>query len=200
MIASKNRAWYMGCSDCDKIVGNMNTATWNQWWMEKLGLYENTMSNKYTTAGTAYEHRILEMINPDMTLDYQIIFEELCVRANYDGIEFRAEKMPMIHEIKTFNENREFKVTKTYWRQAQMEMWALGKKTGANVDRMIINAYPLNEEHYNNFWLPLDEDKLETHLIKRDDDFISGTLEPRIKYLGECLRKRIYPKELINGK
>lgn len=123
MIASNDRSWWFGASDTDKIVGNFNTVTWQKWWATKLGLLPNNeWQTKYTRAGTYYEHAILRSLHLPLVYDYQIKIPELRLRVNYDGIHM-AEKH--IYECKTHKGDKPFKVSKTYWRQAQTEMFAL---------------------------------------------------------------------------
>ena len=62
MITNKDRSGWFGASDTKFIVGNYDTKTFLKWWLTKLGLSENNFSNKYTEAGTAYEHRIARFI------------------------------------------------------------------------------------------------------------------------------------------
>lgn len=190
MISVKSRAYWLGASDASRIVGNRNTATWLKWWTEKLGIYEEHFDNRYTLAGTNYEHKILEAVQIQrdafLTLDYQIRDEENCVRVNFDGIDFETQT---IYECKTFSAEKTFKVSKDYWRQAQMEMWAL------DTDKLYIVAYPLEEEYYSNYWLDIDPSKIEYHKVERDDKFIEETLVPNIKDLAECIKQGIFPKE-----
>jgi len=188
MISVKSRAYWLGASDASRIVGNRNTETWQKWWTEKLGLYSEHFQNRYTLAGTNYEHRILRAVEKDrmirLELDKQIRMEDLRVRINYDGVYGNS-----IYECKTYSAGKMFKVTKDYWRQAQMEMWGLGS------DDLSIVAYPLDEENYNNYWLAIDREKLEYHKVERDDEFIEKKLLPNILELAECIKKGIFPEE-----
>ena len=56
MIASQDRSGYFGASDVNYIIGNRNTKTFKKWWLIKLGLDVSHINNKYTMAGTHYEH------------------------------------------------------------------------------------------------------------------------------------------------
>lgn len=190
MISTKSRAYWLGASDASRIVGNRKTETWQKWWTEKLGIYAEHIDNRYTLAGTHYEHKILRAVEKDLGiklyLDLQLRDERLRVRVNYDGVEVKSAT---IYECKTFQAGKKFKVTKDYWRQAQMEMWML------ETDKLFIVAYPLEEEYYNNYWLDIDPEKLEYHKVERDDKFIEEILLPNIKELAECIRERRFPKE-----
>ena len=44
------------------VVGNWNTKTFEKWWLEKLGLYKNNLSNEAMKAGNNYEHKILDSL------------------------------------------------------------------------------------------------------------------------------------------
>lgn len=186
MIAVKSRSGWLGGSDASRITGNRKTKTWEKWWMQKLGLFTDNYSNKFTMAGTYYEHRILKALAKDlgisMTLDEQVRNEDLRVRINYDGTSGSA-----IYECKTYNAEREFKVSKDYWRQAQMEMW------GKESDDLQIVAYPMTDEHYQNYWLDVDPKLIELHRIERDDKWIDEVLVPNIEELAECLKEGRFP-------
>lgn len=191
MISVKSRAYWLGASDASRIVGNRKTETWQKWWTEKLGIYAEHFDNRYTLAGTYYEHKILRAVEKDfgikLALDLQIKAEKLRVRVNYDGVEI---KTATIYECKTYQAGKTFKVTKDYWRQAQMEMW------GLDTDRLFIVAYPLEEDYYNNYWLDIDPEKIEYQKIERDDKFIDETLLPNIEELAECIRRGIFPEDI----
>lgn len=191
MISTKSRAYWLGASDASRIVGNRKTETWQKWWTEKLGIYAEHIDNRYTLAGTHYEHKILRAVEKDLGiklyLDLQLRDEHLRVRVNYDGIDVENAT---IYECKTYQAGKTFKVTKDYWRQAQMEMWKL------ETDKLFIVAYPLDEEYYNNYWLDIDPERLEYHKIERDDKFIEETLLPNIEELAECIRKGVFPEDL----
>ena len=59
MITDHDRSGWIGASDTDKVIGNWGTKTWEKWWMQKLGINRDHFDNKYTLAGTHFEHRIL---------------------------------------------------------------------------------------------------------------------------------------------
>ena len=85
MIASKDRSGFFGASDTDKIVGNYNTKSWREWWLEKIGIEKSDFTNRAMSAGTYYEHRILKSLGFEIELDKQIIIEDLLLRVNLDG-------------------------------------------------------------------------------------------------------------------
>ena len=118
MIQSQDRSGYFGASDTSMVVGNWKTKTFEKWWLEKLGLNKNNLSTEAMKAGNNYEHKILDALEIEgMEKDKQIIIDRL--RVNLDG-----NTDTCIYEVKTHNINKEFKVSKQYWRQAQVEMYA----------------------------------------------------------------------------
>ena len=62
MISNKDRSYYIGASDTSMVVGNWSTQSWQNWWLEKLGLHKNTLSHLAIQAGNNYEHKILECL------------------------------------------------------------------------------------------------------------------------------------------
>ena len=85
MIANKDRSWWFGASDTDYIVGSWDAKTFQKWWLVKLGLSSMDFSNKYTRAGTHYEHAILDALNIPMQKDKQVLIPFLRLRVNLDG-------------------------------------------------------------------------------------------------------------------
>ena len=122
MIDNFDRSGYFGASDTSMVIAdNRQTKTWRQWWLVKLGEMESTFSGSiYTEAGNKYEHRILKAISEEITLDRQIIIEKLKLRVNYDG-----DLDGTIYEVKTHKAEKDFEISKQYWRQAQVEMLSL---------------------------------------------------------------------------
>ena len=117
MTQSQDRSNYIGASDTSYVVGNWTTKTFENWWLEKIGIYKNNFSNEATKAGNNYEHKILEALEiEDLEMDKQIIIDRL--RVNLDG-----NTKTCIYEVKTHNADKEFKVSKQYWRQAQVEIY-----------------------------------------------------------------------------
>lgn len=182
MIKSSDRSWWFGASDTSFVVGNWRTESFKRWWQEKLGMnYGAKFSNKYTLAGTFYEHAILDTIN-GVVKDKQIVIPKLRIRVNYDGMVGLS-----IKEVKTYREDKEFKVTKGYYRQAQVEMFA------AKSTDLEIVAYPLTEEHYKNYFIPVDKSKIKTFPVDYDKGFINLEYLPKLKYLNKCLNVGAFP-------
>ena len=183
MIASKDRSNYFGASDTSYIVGNWNTKSFEKWCLIKLGIARNDFTSESIQAGNNYEHKILEALDvPNLKKDKQIIIDRL--RVNLDG---NTENC--IYEVKTYNSQKEFKVSKQYWRQAQVEMYA------SNIKNLYIVAYGLVEKDYRNFFNEIDIQRLKKIKVDYDKEFIDKEYLPKLKYLSECLDKGKYPND-----
>lgn len=182
MIQSQDRSGYIGASDTSMVVGNWNTKTFEKWWLEKIGIYKNNLSNEAIKAGNNYEHKILDTLEiEELQKDNQIIIDRL--RVNLDG-----NTNNCIYEVKTHRFDKEFKVSKQYWRQAQVEMYASGIK------KLYIVAYGLVEKDYINYFNSIDESRIEMFEVKYDEKFIQEEYIPRLKYLTKCLKEGRYPR------
>ena len=182
MIADKDRSGYFGASDTDKIIGNWKTATFEKWWLQKLGINRDSFSNKYMLAGSNYEHRVLESLDIPMELDKQIIIEDLRLRVNLDG-----NDTDTIYECKTYNLEKGFKMPKKYIQQVQVQMFASGFRKAK------IIAYGLTESDYDNFFHPIDPDRRSEFDIPYDERWINEVYLPKLKYLAECLKEGRFP-------
>ena len=182
MIASKDRSGFFGASDVDKIVGNWNTKTWMNWWLVKMGVARNDFENIAMNAGTHKEHQILEYVSPFMETDKQIIIAPLRLRINLDGIVGNH-----IYEVKTHSAEKEFKPSKKYVQQVNVQMYGLGTREADIV------SYGLKEEDYKNYFLPIDPERLKYHRVTYDDRWFNYVFLPRLEYLAECLDKGILP-------
>ena len=189
MIASKDRSGYFGASDIDKIVGNWKTKTWEKWWMQKLGINNDHYDNRYTLAGSHYEHRILESLGIPLELDKQIILEDLRLRVNLDG-----NTDDCIYECKTFINEKGFKVSKKYREQVQVQMFASGLRKAK------IIAYGLEEGDYDNFFHPIDKGRRHEFIVEYDEKWINTAFLPRLTYRAECLKQGKFPSEVEYGK
>lgn len=181
MIKNHDRSGWFGASDTAMIMGNWKTKTFAAWWMVKLGLAENNFSNLSMKTGSAYEHAILDHICIQQK-DRQIKRRLLRLRVNLDG-----ETSDMISEVKTYG-GHAFKVSASYWKQCQVEMFAAKK-------RCRIVAYRLTEEDYLNWFNPIDESRVSYHPVEYDPAWIKTEYLPRLKYLAKCLRKGRWPNE-----
>lgn len=181
MIQSKDRSYYIGASDTSMVVGNWNTKTFEKWWLEKLGLNKNNLSNESIKAGNNYEHKILDSLEiKGLEKDKQIIKDRL--RVNLDG-----NTDTCIYEVKTHNIDKEFKVSKQYWRQSQVEMYASG------IHELYIVAYALRENDYNNYFNKIDKDRLELINVEYDKNFIENEYLPKLEILTKCLKEGVFP-------
>ena len=90
-------------------------------------------------------------------------------------------------EVKTHNIEKEFKVSKQYWRQAQVEMYA------SKIHNLYIVEYGLKEDDYKNFFNSIDKDRINLIKIEYDEDFIQKEYLPRLKILTKCLKEGVFP-------
>ncbi len=182
MIASQDRSGYFGASDVSFIVGNWKTKTFEKWWMQKLGINRDHFENRYTSAGTHYEHRILESLGIPMELDKQIIIEDLKLRVNLDG-----NDTDTIYECKTYKFDNGFKMPRKYIEQVQVQMFASGLRKAK------IIVYGLLEEDYSNYFNPIDTSRRKEYVVEYDEKWINSVFLPRLKYLAKCLIEGSFP-------
>lgn len=183
MIHSHDRSGWFGASDTHYIVGNWNTKTFEKWWLEKLGAARTEFSNRYTAAGTYYEHAILDSLGIPLRKDAQIKIRKYRLRVNLDGDTSEA-----VYEVKTHKADKPFRITKAYYGQIQVEMFAKRCRHGYFV------AYGLCEEDYGNYFNPIDKSRLQIITVDYDEDWIFGVYLPRLKYLSKCLKKGVFPR------
>lgn len=187
MIADKDRSGYIGASDVDNVVGNWKTETWMKWWLQKIAINNDHFENQYTLAGTHYEHRILESLGIPMEFDKQIILEDLKLRVNLDG-----NTEDCIYECKTTSKPlAEFKVPKKYIQQVQVQMFASG------IRRAKIVVYQLEEDDYDNFFRPIDNDRRKVFPLRYDESWVNEIFIPKLTILADCLKKGVLPNEAI---
>lgn len=182
MIESKDRSGYFGASDTPYIIGNWKTETFTKWWMQKIGINRDHFDNKYTSAGTHYEHRILESLGIPMELDKQIILEDLRLRVNLDG-----NTDDCIFECKTYKYEKGFKMPRKYIQQVQVQMFASGLRKAK------IIVYGLKEEDYDNYFHDIDPERRDAVIITYDERWINEVYLPKLKYLAECLKEGRFP-------
>lgn len=182
MIESKDRSGYFGASDTDKIIGNWKTATFEKWWMQKIGINRDHFENRYTSAGTHLEHRILESLGIPMELDKQIIIEELRLRVNLDG-----NDADTIYECKTYKYDKGFNLPRKYINQVQVQMFASGMRKAK------IITYGLKEEDYDNYFLDIDPSRRDEILITYDERWVEQTYLPSLVYLANRLKEGRWP-------
>ncbi|MGF6376875.1 hypothetical protein M2140_001953 [Clostridiales Family XIII bacterium PM5-7] len=185
MIADKDRAWWFGASDTSMIVGNWKTATFKKWWLEKLALRKNEINTKAMKCGNAYEGKILDAIGCEK--DLQLLLPDLSLRVNLDG-----NTANMIYEVKTHKEDKEFKVSKNYWRQSQVEMFAF-KEVRKILPYLFIVAYPLGEQEYLNYFTEVDIERAKFIPVAYDEKFILNDYLPKLTYLKVCMERGAMP-------
>ena len=187
MIASQDRSYYIGASDCDKVIGNWKTQTWLKWWMQKLAIDNAHFNNVYTLAGTHFEHRILESLGFPMEFDKQFIDEDMRLRVNLDG-----NTEDCIYECKTTKDDiNEFKMPKKYINQVQVQMF------GSGIRKAKIVVYQLEEDDYDNFFRPIDPNRLRVFDIPYDEGWVNGIYLPKHLILRDCLVKGVLPNEAL---
>lgn len=170
-----------GASDTSMVVGNWNTKTFDKWWLEKLGLNVNDLKTEAIQCGNNYEHKILDALKVEnLEKDKQIIIGRL--RVNLDG-----NTEDCIYEVKTHKIEKEFKVSKQYWRQVQVQMYASG------IRKAYIVAYGLNEHDYKNFFNSVEKDRIEMFPIEYDEEFITKEYLPRLTILEDCIERGVFP-------
>lgn len=185
MIQNQDRSNYIGASDTSFVVGNWKTKTFENWWLEKVGIQKNNIKTEAMKAGNNYEHKILETLKDllhieDLEKDRQIIINRL--RVNLDG-----NTKNCIYEVKTYNAEKEFKVSKLYWRQAQVEMYASG------IHNLYIVAYALKDNDYENYFNEIDKARITLYPINYDEDFIKNEYLPKLNFLSNCLERGAFP-------
>lgn len=185
MIADKDRSWWIGASDSSMVVGNWKTATFKKWWLEKLALRKNDINTKAMKCGNAYEGKILDAIGCDK--DRQLLMPDLSLRVNLDG-----NTEDKIYEVKTHKAEKEFKVSKNYWRQAQVEMFAFKEVAGVFPELFIV-AYPLGEKEYLNYFTEIDISKAQFIKVEYDEDFILNEYLPKLMHLKVCMERGAMP-------
>ena len=183
MISDHDRSYYIGASDTKFVMGNWNTQTFRNWWNIKMGFYSSEMDNIYLRTGSLYEPRILDYLEVEER-DRQIILSRL--RVNLDG-----ERGDSVIEVKTYGWKPNWKPPKEYLNQVQVELFATNKQTGWIV------AYGVTEEDYEaaelGFALPIEDDRISTFMVNRDDKWIEEEYLPRLWYLAECLEEEKLP-------
>lgn len=192
MITSHDRSGYIGASDVIFVIGNWKTKTWEKWWLQKLGVNQDHFNNRYTIAGTNWEHRILDSLQiPDLEKDRQIIIEDLRLRVNLDG-----NTPHRIKEVKTYKMNgisgdiERFKASQCpqrYWKQVQVQMF------GSKIFGADIVAYGLEEADYDNFLRPIDIRRRQEIPVEYDRKWIEKTYLPKHLILADCLKRGVFP-------
>lgn len=189
MIQSHDRSGYFGASDVQYVIGNWKTKTWEKWWMQKLGINQDHFDNRYTIAGTNWEHRILESLGlPDLEMDKQIIIEELKLRVNLDG------NTPLrIKEVKTYQWAKGWGATpRKYINQAHVQVFG-SFMAGMEIEGADIVAYGLEEADYKNFFRDVDPQRRQEIPVIYDSKWIETVYLPKHMVLCDCLKRGVFP-------
>lgn len=185
MITSQDRSGYIGASDTKYVIGNWKTKTFDKWWMKKIGIETKSYSNKFTLAGTHFEHKIVDALNiENIEKDKQIIIGRL--RVNLD-----ANTEDCIYEIKTFRNENGFELERhqDYINQVQVQMYASG------IHNAKIVAYGLLESDYDNYFHEIDKERLQVFNLEYDKKWIEEIYLPNFKILEKCLIEGTFPKK-----
>ena len=201
MISDHDRSGWIGASDVQFVIGNWRTKTWERWWLQKLGINRDHFDNRYTLAGTNFEHRILDSLGiAGLEKDRQFLVEELLLRVNLDG-----NTPERIHEVKTYKldgQKRKGIATpacglvrndityvppQKYIQQVQVQMF------GSKIFSAEIDAYGLEEEDYRNFLRPIDPGRLRVIPVGYDPNWIEQVYLPKHRILADCLRRGAFP-------
>lgn len=183
MITNHDRSGWIGASDVQFVIGNWSTKTWEKWWMQKLGINNDHFDNRYTIAGTNWEHRILDNLHlPDLEKDKQVIIEELKLRVNLDG-----NQPHRIKEVKTYQWAKGWKTPQKYINQVQVQMF------GSKIFGADIVAYGLEEADYNNFLREIDPGRLHQIPVAYDPRWIDQVYLPKHMILLDCLKRGVFP-------
>lgn len=191
MIADLDRKWWFGASDSYKVITpNHNTKTWQTWWRVKCGIEEpNFVGNKYTEAGTRFEHPILECFDKSINMDRQLIYEDLRLRVNYDG-----DKNGVIYEVKTHKAENPFEITPYIEAQIQTEMY-VWKQCRDDFRGLYILSYAMTDEDYENMnptVEDIDFDRIKVHERKykrRQVKHFIGCLKPLVEELRQYIKE-----------
>lgn len=186
MIADQDRSGWFGASDTATIMGNWSTKTFRKWWMQKMGLDSSHYTTRAMNAGTAYEHAILDHIGVPRK-DHQILLPYLKLRVNLDG-----DGPGRIWEVKTHKADKPFRVTKAYWQQVQVQMFAkIEEENRVQVAEIV--SYGLTDADYRSFFNDIDPDRLKKYPIEYDPAFIRQYLL-KLDVLRNCLERGVFPK------
>ena len=186
MIQTKDRSEYIGASDTKYVIGNWETKTFEKWWLKKLGIDTSSYDNKFTLAGTHFEHKIIDALEiENIQKDKQFIKGRL--RVNLD-----ANTDECIYEIKTYQLYKGFDIKKhhDYINQVQVQMYCSG------IHKAKIVAYGLEEKDYDNYFNNIEKKRILVFNIKYNQKWIKDEYLPNFKILEECLVKGKYPKKI----
>lgn len=189
MIKDHDRAYWFGASDSQKILTpNHDTKTWQAWWRVKCGLEDPEFTgNRYTAAGTRFEHPILECFDKKINKDRQIIIEELRLRVNYDG-----DLDGTIFEVKTHQALKPFEMTPYIYAQCQTQMY-VWRQTRDDFKGLYVLSYGLLDRDYENLEPTVDDidfDRIKVQKVKYSKGHVKRFLKA-LEPLAEELKQNI---------
>jgi len=189
VITNHDRSGWIGASDVMFVIGNWKTKTWEKWWMQKLGLNADHFDNRFTMAGTNWEHRILDSLNiPGLEKDRQIIIDDLRLRVNLDG-----NTSDRVKEVKTYQWEKGWKKTPPkYINQTHVQVFG-AQLAGLPFVGADIVAYGLEEADYDNYLRPLDPDRLQEIPVVFDKNWAETVYLPKHLILCDCLKRGVFP-------
>lgn len=192
MIADHDRSGYIGASDVQYVIGNWKTKSWEKWWLQKLGINTDHFENRYTKAGTNWEHRILDSLQlPNLEMDKQFIIEDLRLRVNLDGnTPYRIKECKTYRLAGVSGDIRRLVASqcpKRYWNQVQVQMF------GSNILRADIVAYGLEEADYLNFFRDIDPTRRKEIPVEYDLRWVETVYLPKHIILADCLKRGVFP-------
>ena len=182
MISTSSRIGYLGASDTHFVMGNWETDTFAKFWRQKQGLDTSSFKSIYTETGNAFEHKIAETLGI-ADVDRTVFVDGIRVRVNLDGT-MDGENI----EIKTYKKRPNWRPSKDYRQQVQVEMWADSKPS------TLLIAYALEDEDYEDWTRPIDTERLSYFPYEFDIDFIRDYL-PKALYLSDCIEKGLFPRK-----
>lgn len=181
MIHDKSRAFWVGASDTSALMASWDTKTFATFMAEKLGLAEKVVATTAMMAGTHWEGKILDHLGIRKR-DRQIKVRKLRLRVNLDG-----EDRTTVSEVKT-HQSEEFDLSKAYWMQSQVEMYATKKK-------LRIVAYRLLPADLDNYYNGIDPGRVSFHEVGYDPAWIEDEYLPRLRVVARCIKGRRWPSD-----
>lgn len=196
MITDFDRSLKFGASDTSIIMGGWKGKTFNNWWLEKVGLLEHEeFSNVYTEAGNRFEIPVLESLGIDgMEYGKRVVWGECeALTVNLDGNTDDTN-----HEVKSVMLEKAMdyprRVPRNHWRQTQVQMLASGlRKTELDVYGILEEEYDMIREGWQPTVFDIEPGRLFKVPVEYDEKFIAKYL-PRLRYLAECLENGRQPR------
>jgi len=190
--SSDPRTNIFGASDTQKMLMGLNTKGFKEFWYVKTGEIESDfVPNKYTLAGDLLEEPVLKTIHNNMELSPVCRYNDY-LRANLDGLHNDT-----IYEIKCCNyESVLFtgvKKDKWYRKQVQVQMFVSG------IRKAKLCYYAVMPHEYETGFLlcaEIDSDRIFTHDIEYDKEWIEEVYLPRFEFLCKCIEDNVYPWEV----